>query len=1435
MRMRRILIALVSATLLAALFPLLAASPAGATPAAPTQESPADGGTSATNPTLHWDVTSSAVKYQVQISTTSSFSSTVYNTSTTNTYATPTSDLALNVVYYWRVDATDASNSTGPWSSTWTFTRTTPPGPTQVSPTCNQTLVFPDDPPTLAWQALAGAKSYNVQVSAASNFTTTVLNTSTVQTSYTLTTPQPVGQTFYWRVQGVTAGNLDTQWSDGTCDDGTATYQYSWPAVPELQSPADTATIEQVVLSWGALNGAPQYELQVSPNINFTGTLTADVTIDSVQWSPASTFNNGTYYWRVRGRNAAGTFSGWSQIRTFTRAWPAPDSPPNNRVTLLTPTDANYAVTEPDFSWTPVRLASDYQIEVGTDVNFSPASFQQCSTNHTLVTPYAQGCSDIDPTPGTLYYWRVRPIDHPVGVNGLWSTTFSFVYAPPAVSLATPSDGASTSSPVLTWHADANIGQYKVTVLHNGTITESANTYNSSYVPQALTVGQTYQWYVQTIDGNNQVGPVPGSTFSFTATAPTAHASPDPITPAGTSADHVPNLSWQAMGTDFGTWSYSIQYRVHGTPTFQTLVSNLNTASYSYPGFDPAIGTYDWQVVATSGATTVTGLASTFVVQSLPTTSLTAPNNCSAVADPCPTVGDTPTLQWNSVPGATLYIVYLATDVNFTHITETWQTSYSTLTPTLSLPDSQAGQSTYWYARPCYATTSHCGPEPSTFAGTDSSPVFTFRKESPAVSGLSVQTTTDGTAYTTVAASGTATNSNQLSFSWTDYLTTNLGMPDSCPFPSDGSDPQPCPPDQEAQQYHIQIATVPDFSSILNQATVDQTTYTISSTTLPDGPIYWRVQAIDHSTNSLTWSDTFTVTQKTSPEVSLTTPTNGQTVAGVPSFTWASQLFANKYEIEIYKNTGSPLSTANRIVDVQTETTAYTPTVTIAPGTYGWRLRRIDVAGRAGPWSAVDNTGLRLFTLTPAAPVLDSPAASANVTANQLLFTWEPSPGASQYRINISSSASCIGSVSSYPVTTVMTAWAPTTLLADGTYYWDVTSLDGSANAQGISSCRKFTVGTLGAEFHPMAPVRLLDSRTSTGGWNAPLGSNTSRALTVTPTIPSNASAVVLNVTVASPTASSYLSVYPSGQSVPTASNLNYVPGETIANLVTVKIGTNHQVSFYNHAGSTAVIADAVGYYDDGTQSDGAFFNGVTPARLLDSRTATGGWGSPLQAGAANARTLKVTGVGGVPSTATGVVLNVTTVGPSTSSYLTVYPTGSAQPLASNLNFTAGETIANLATIQVGTGGDVTFYNFSGHVDVVADVTGYFDANTGDRFHALAPTRILDDRVGNGLSGPWGPNQARTVTVSGAGTPAVPAGHAVVMNVTATGPTQSSFLTVYPDGASRPTASNLNFVAGQTIPNLAMLPLSGAGKVDIYNLSGQVDVIADVVGYFASS
>ena len=378
-----------------------------------------------------------------------------------------------------------------------------------------------------------------------------------------------------------------------------------------------------------------------------------------------------------------------------------------------------------------------------------------------------------------------------------------------------------------------------------------------------------------------------------------------------------------------------------------------------------------------------------------------------------------------------------------------------------------------------------------------------------------------------------------------------------------------------------------------------------------------------------------------------------------------------------------------------------------------------------------------------------------------------------------------------------------------------------------------------GAGYRPLEPARILDTRNGTGGFSAAVGPAGTIAVPVAGRggVPATgASAVVLNVTVTQPTAETFLTVFPNGTPRPLASNLNVLAGQTVPNLVTAKLGADGKVAMYNHSGTVHVVADVVGWYGEVGAPGGSRLNPLAPARVLDTRTGTGGFGSPV--GAASTISPLVTGVGGVPAAGvTAVVLNVTVTEPTAETFLTVFPSGTTRPLASNLNAIAGRTVPNLVIAKVGADGRVSVYNHSGRAHVIFDVVGWFGADgapAGSRFHPLVPARVLDTRNGTGgLGGPVGPGATIFPTIAGQG--GVPLGGvtAVVLNVTVTQPTAETYVTVFPSGTTPPLASNLNVLPGQTVPNLVVARVGPDGKVSVYNNTGTLHVVIDVVGWFA--
>jgi len=127
--------------------------------------------------------------------------------------------------------------------------------------------------------------------------------------------------------------------------------------------------------------------------------------------------------------------------------------------------------------------------------------------------------------------------------------------------------------------------------------------------------------------------------------------------------------------------------------------------------------------------------------------------------------------------------------------------------------------------------------------------------------------------------------------------------------------------------------------------------------------------------------------------------------------------------------------------------------------------------------------------------------------------------------------------------------------------------------------------------FVPLAPARILDSRTGVGMPKGDFSAGTPRMLNNFEVVPlkvagaggvnaTTAGAVVMNMTIANPTQVGYLTVFPTGTVRPQVSSINFTQWQDIPNLVTVKLGTGGSVNLYNmNAGQTNLVSDVAGYY----------------------------------------------------------------------------------------------------------------------------------------------------------------------------------------------------------------------------------------------------------------
>jgi hypothetical protein len=358
--------------------------------------------------------------------------------------------------------------------------------------------------------------------------------------------------------------------------------------------------------------------------------------------------------------------------------------------------------------------------------------------------------------------------------------------------------------------------------------------------------------------------------------------------------------------------------------------------------------------------------------------------------------------------------------------------------------------------------------------------------------------------------------------------------------------------------------------------------------------------------------------------------------------------------------------------------------------------------------------------------------------------------------------------------------------------------------------------------YNPMVPVRALDTRAGIGASRRKVVAGETVTLRLGgAVVPDGTAAVSLNVTVTEPDGAGYVTVFPCGSAPPLASNLNYDAGETIANLTTVALDADGDVCLYTMAGAH-LIADVDGYFP----ADAAF-HGTAPVRLLDTRNGVGAPAVPVDAGGTVALSVLGRPEIALPTDASTVVLNVTATNADGAGFVTAWPCGQPMPHASNLNVTAGHSVANLLMVKVGAGGKVCLSSM-GRVDLVADLQGWLTGD--DVYTSVLPERLLDTRVAP--TPRVGAGQTVALTVAGTATVPDNAG-AVSINVTALDADAPGFVTVWPCGTPRPTASNLNLGPDQAVPNLVVSKIGTDGQVCLFTMT-DADLVVDLQGWFAS-
>ncbi|WP_432479789.1 Ig-like domain repeat protein [Nocardioides sp. GXQ0305] len=996
-------------------------------------------------PVLSWDRVPEATSYNVQVSTSSSFSSLAWSATTVNLNVVPTEQLPNGDLWF-RVRAV-APGGTSDWA-TYEFERQQGIGPTPQSPANEAVLRQPDDPVMLQWTPTPGATEYVVEISSDAGFTEpTLIKRYETQTTTLVRYDQQAARPYYWRVAGVLDSGITTRWS--------AVRSYTLAALDRAQlvSPPDGASlspVDDVVLDWQPVPGAASYDVEISLVPDFSTTVHTRTNVLGTRYSPPTTLDNNQYYWRVRARDVFGNLQGGEAVSrwTFRRAW-------SEQPTLEYPVDGVWANDPFYYQWSPVKLASRYQLTVkGTGL---PASGRTCITTQTTYTPSSR--SDCMPVAAGTYTWQVIALDDPavpaVQTDPVNAQTGTFSYVPRMPQPLAPASGSEVSVPTLRWEPVNLAAEYDVVITNTGTgsVVVDTTTRATSYTPTAKLENGTYRWFVRTVTEDGRVGATPaaGSQRSFRVVDPPAAtaSTPEPTTSPGTYG-RFPALAWTPVP---GATHYKVLIRRPGEPSQTTL-----TPDFAYPAATDTSdrflspGDYLWRVDAYQDGLRLSGSQNEGRFTIAPQPAVTGqrlamsgddtgePSTSCALTEPdaCRGIGQTPVFRWDPEPETAYYEFYLSYDRELTNLVgkndrfsikypvDVHGTSY---TPNAALPEADAGTAFYWGVRPCTAQDVCRDLEYANHS---------FNKVSQPVEPLSPGIPLEGPEGRELPQLA-----DDITFTWEDYLATNAAA-------SGAGSSLDTASRSEARSYRIQVASDPQFNDLLDNVVVDQTTFTSYANTYPDTQLYWRVQAIDGSSNALPWSPRWTF-DKQSPVPELVGPSGTSNFDGSTPLRWRPLAYAAAYEVQIYRNGDTKPDEANLVdegVFAQTAVSWLDP-VEPAAQPYTWRVRRVDGDGWRGDWSSWMS-----YRVTGEPVQLHSPAAGTRQTPTTSLFSWAPVRGAATYRWE----RRAVGSSTVTSATTPATAYAPTTTIPDGNWEWRVVALDNAGQTLGSSEWRAFDV-----------------------------------------------------------------------------------------------------------------------------------------------------------------------------------------------------------------------------------------------------------------------------------------------------------------------------------------------------------------------------------------
>jgi hypothetical protein len=843
---------------------------------------------------------------------------------------------------------------------------------------------------------------------------------------------------------------------------------------PAPVSPAPNVSVQALpAFAWNAVAGVDRYEFAIAADAGFNapalGRGEGQFFTRNTRATVKKTLPNGTYWWRVRAIAAGGAVSPWSAPRPLRKLWthaPRLQSPIDGAV-------ASHPSTPLVLKWSSVPYAAKYLVTIASDPALGSAVLAQ-SNVETQGTSYAPRAMLLPP--GT-YYWGVVPMDAQ-GHRGAPSSVASFTWMWPTAAAATIGDlraDAEVYDPFFSWDAVPGAARYELEINPSqdfalgSKVCCSETIVGTSHAPTKLLRDNTYYWRIRSLDayGNAGVwnlGPAFTKTFDKVppVTAPSVKnvRMRDNLSDPGSDIDgvtpgyqtNVPVVTWDPVP---GASSYEIDVFPFESGMCNWSSSDIDhwhstTATNAWTplgqGWNNVKPYADARLVAADSRRLIAGnsycvrvrarsdraaassevygdytyinagTSAAFEWPGPPTGGLCSPSCPAGFLGAndyvVPAVGVTttrmPLFTWKPLLGKQSYFVLVAKDPSFSTLVDYAFTQIPAYAPRGSLtPTSYADETTLYYWAVLPATDLNgSGAVGDPLQGSPSN----FRKES------NPPTLTTPTAGENVVGYPT--------FRWA--------------------------PAEHARYYTLEVSQDPSFGTKLDEVKTASTAYTSNTAYPADTVLYWRVRANDETEIGLRWSAVGSFQRR------LPSPSpRFDALAGdmFPVISWDPVPGAVSYNLAVDEPDGEHFE----YDDFRSAAAAFVKMT--GTGITGVRVRANfatkAATTTAGPWSP---------TIYHTRTVGEPTGASTDAAAGRLLFSWDPKPGAKQYRVLVSAREDFSQAVEE--VSTDNTSYAPqltqTSYLRGGKFWWKVAAMDEDRNLGDFTRAHSFSLNASG-------------------------------------------------------------------------------------------------------------------------------------------------------------------------------------------------------------------------------------------------------------------------------------------------------------------------------------------------------------------------------------